>query len=57
MSFFGPRPALEDQMDLVVGRTLSGISDFTAGITGWFKVNGRNSISVENKITFKKISI
>jgi len=50
MSFVGPRPALFNQYDLVDKRMKKGISKLTPGITGWAQINGRDSISIEEKV-------
>lgn len=41
MSFVCLRLALDDQMDLVVGRTLNGLNNSPAEINSWSEVNGR----------------
>lgn len=50
MSFVGPRPALFNQKDLISLRTKSGIDGLTPGLTGWAQVNGRDEISIEEKV-------
>lgn len=50
MSFVGPRPALFNQDDLMQLRTVIGIHALTPGLTGWAQVNGRDEISLEDKI-------
>lgn len=52
MSFVGPRPALESQDDLILLRTQKGVDKLVPGVTGWAQVNGRDELSIENKVTF-----
>lgn len=52
MSFVGPRPALYNQYDLISARTALGIQMLTPGITGWAQINGRDDLSLEQKIKF-----
>jgi len=50
MSFVGPRPALFNQYDLISLRKEKGIDKLTPGITGWAQINGRDSISIADKV-------
>ena len=50
MSFVGPRPALFNQLDLVELRTRCGVNELVPGLTGWAQINGRDSISVAEKV-------
>ena len=50
MSFVGPRPALHNQDDLISLRTNSDVDKLLPGITGWAQVNGRDKLSVANKV-------
>ena len=50
MSIVGPRPALFNQDDLAAGRKKRGIDKIRPGITGWAQINGRDEISLEEKI-------
>lgn len=52
MSFVGPRPALFNQDDLVQLRTSKGIHSLVPGITGWAQVNGRDEISIPDKVDY-----
>ena len=52
MSFVGPRPALFNQEDLIALRTAKGISQLVPGVTGWAQVNGRDSLSIIDKVKF-----
>ena len=50
MSIVGPRPALFNQNDLIKLRTEKGVENLLPGITGWAQVNGRDNLSIENKV-------
>jgi O-antigen biosynthesis protein WbqP len=54
MSFVGPRPALFNQYDLIKLRAVSGIHRLKPGLTGWAQVNGRDNLSIKEKIAFDK---
>ena len=50
MSFIGPRPALFNQTDLISLRDKYGIYNMKPGITGWAQVNGRDNVSINEKV-------
>lgn len=50
MSFVGPRPALFNQDDLISLRTQSGVEKIKPGLTGWAQVNGRDEVSIYEKV-------
>jgi len=50
MSFVGPRPALFNQDDLIALRTAKGVDKLLPGITGWAQVNGRDELSIPDKV-------
>jgi len=50
MSFVGPRPALFNQEDLIALRTAKGVNKLLPGITGWAQVNGRDELSIPDKV-------
>jgi len=50
MSFVGPRPALHNQHDLIRLRRNAGVDKLLPGITGWAQINGRDSISIDQKV-------
>ena len=50
MSFVGPRPALFNQEDLIDLRTTKGVDKLLPGITGWAQVNGRDELSIPDKV-------
>ncbi len=52
MSFIGPRPALFNQDDLIGLRIKYGVDKLRPGITGWAQVNGRDHLSIEEKVKF-----
>jgi O-antigen biosynthesis protein WbqP len=52
MSFVGPRPALFNQEDLITLRTERGVHTLTPGLTGWAQINGRDELSIADKVDF-----
>ncbi len=50
MSFVGPRPALFNQQDLIALRTEQGVHTLVPGLTGWAQVNGRDELSIPDKV-------
>ena len=50
MVFVGPRPALYNQDDLMDFRLATDVSKLKPGITGWAQINGRDEISVPEKV-------
>ncbi len=50
MSLVGPRPALFNQQDLIELRAKYGIHLLLPGLTGWAQVNGRDELSIEDKV-------
>jgi O-antigen biosynthesis protein WbqP len=50
MSFVGPRPALFNQDDLIALRTQKGAHELMPGITGWAQINGRDELSISQKV-------
>lgn len=53
MNFIGPRPALYNQDDLMQLRIQAGIHVLKPGITGWAQVNGRDELSLTEKVKFE----
>jgi len=53
MVFVGPRPALHNQDDLVKLRTDSGVHHLVPGITGWAQINGRDALTIPNKVNLE----
>jgi len=54
MVFVGPRPALYNQDDLMALRVAVGVEKLKPGITGWAQINGRDEISLEEKVAYEK---
>ena len=54
MVFVGPRPALYNQDDLMALRVAAGVVKLIPGITGWAQVNGRDELSLEQKVALEK---
>ena len=50
MSFVGPRPALFNQEDLITLRKEKDVDKLLPGITGWAQVNGRDELSIPDKV-------
>jgi len=50
MSFVGPRPALFNQQDLIALRTEHGVHTLLPGLTGWAQVNGRDELTIPQKV-------
>ena len=50
MSIVGPRPALFNQIDLIKLRKDKGLEELMPGITGWAQVNGRDGLSIVDKV-------
>ena len=53
MSFIGPRPALFNQDDVITLRTEKGVDKLLPGITGWAQVNGRDELSIPDKVALE----
>ncbi len=54
MVFVGPRPALYNQDDLMKFRVATGVSKLKPGITGWAQINGRDEISIFEKVKLEQ---
>jgi O-antigen biosynthesis protein WbqP len=54
MVFVGPRPALYNQDDLMEFRVATGVSKLKPGITGWAQINGRDEISIPEKVKLEQ---
>lgn len=50
MSFVGPRPALFNQTDLINLRREKQIHCLKPGLTGWAQINGRDDLSIIEKV-------
>jgi O-antigen biosynthesis protein WbqP len=54
MVFVGPRPALYNQDDLMDFRVATGVSKLKPGITGWAQINGRDELSIPQKVQLEQ---
>lgn len=54
MSLVGPRPALFNQDDLKELRTSYNVHTIPPGVTGWAQINGRDELSIPEKVEFDK---
>ncbi len=54
MTIVGPRPSLSNQIELIDKRDIYNIHDLKPGITGLAQVNGRDDLSIDEKIHFDK---
>ena len=53
MSFVWPRPALYNQEDLITLRSEYGLHRLLPGLTGWAQVNGRDDLSISEKVVLE----
>ena len=54
MGFVGPRPALYNQDDLMELRKQAKVEGLLPGLTGWAQINGRDEISIEEKVALEE---
>ena len=54
MSLVGPRPVLFNEADLIAARQRCGVDVLRPGITGWAQVNGRDVLSILQKVEFDR---
>jgi O-antigen biosynthesis protein WbqP len=54
MSFVGPRPALFNQIDLIKLREEFAINNLKPGLTGLAQINGRDDLSLIEKVNFDR---
>ena len=54
MSFVGPRPLIPEEEEIRRLRAQMGIYAVLPGLTGWAQVNGRASVSDEEKVALDK---
>jgi len=50
MSVVGPRPALYNQSELIERRRQLGVDLLRPGLTGWAQINGRDSVTLDEKV-------
>lgn len=53
MSVVGPRPALYNQADLIAMRKAKGIDVLRPGLTGWAQINGRDDLTLVEKVAWE----
>lgn len=54
MVFVGPRPALFNQDNLMEFRVATGVSKLKPGITGWAQINGRDELTIPEKVQLEQ---
>ena len=52
MSFVGPRPIEPQEEELISLRSEKEIDSITPGLTGWAQINGRDRLSITEKVQF-----
>jgi len=52
MAVVGSRPALWNQYDLIAERDKYGANNIRPGLTGWVRINGRDTVSIEDKAKY-----
>lgn len=57
MAIVGPRPALWNQYDLIEERDKYGANDIRPGLTGWAQINGRDTVSIEDKARYDGVYV
>ena len=50
MSIVGPRPMIPQEHGIHTSRASSGVAALRPGITGWTQINGRDALSIEEKV-------
>lgn len=53
MSVVGPSPAGVNEPELIDSRSAAGIDRLVPGLTGWAQINGRNTLSVLEKVEYE----
>ncbi len=54
MSVVGPRPVIESEIELINKRIKAGVYSISPGLTGLAQINGRDKISVDEKVKYDK---
>ena len=54
MSLVGPRPVLPSETELLAKRLESGVQNLRPGITGLAQINGRDHLSIDDKVALDK---
>ena len=52
MSIIGPRPLIAAETDIHSKREELGVISVKPGVSGWAQVNGRDQVSVDDKVSF-----
>ena len=52
MSLVGPRPCLNNQQDLIKKRDFHKIFSIKPGLTGLAQINGRDNLSLDEKVNY-----
>lgn len=52
MVFIGPRPVLSNEIELTELRNKKGVLTLKPGLTGWAQVNGRDDLSIPERVKF-----
>ncbi len=55
MSFVGPRPSLENQLDLIRKRDVYNIHVLKPGLTGLAQINGRDNLTLDKKVEYDNL--
>lgn len=54
MSFIGPRAIILEETELLAARAAVGADALRPGITGWAQVNGRDNLSIDEKVALDR---
>ena len=57
MSFIGPRPLILEEQEIHKLRLENGIYSVRPGMTGWAQINGRDEVTLEEKVVLDKYYI
>lgn len=52
MSFVGPRPVLNNHLDIITLRNEKGVNNIKPGLTGLAQIKGRSQLSVTEKVKY-----
>ena len=50
MSIVGPRPMIPQEHGIHIARARTGVAALRPGITGWTQINGRDALSIKDKV-------
>lgn len=54
MSFVGPRAIMVEEGELLAARAAAGVDLLRPGVTGWAQVNGRDHLTIEEKVALDR---